>query len=99
MTNTRALAALLALLFCSAAHTQAPAGDGYRQINYKVIELKYADAEELALVLTAVLPAGVTVVPYAPTNSLIVSWPSVGKDDSGKIRDDQQTAALAEPGR
>lgn len=38
-----------------------------------VIPLKYANAEELAATLTPILPPGVTVVPYSPTNSLIIS--------------------------
>lgn len=38
-----------------------------------VIKLHYARAEELAPVLEAVLPPTVTITPYPPTNSLIIS--------------------------
>ena len=38
-----------------------------------VIKLHYAHAEEVASVLEAVLPPTVRVVPYPPTNSVIVS--------------------------
>ena len=38
-----------------------------------VIKLHYANAEEVAFVLEAVLPPTVRIVPYPPTNSLIIS--------------------------
>ncbi len=38
-----------------------------------VIKLHYARAEEVALVLQAILPPTVTITPYFPTNSLIIS--------------------------
>ena len=38
-----------------------------------VIKLHYANAEEVAVVLEAVLPPTVRIVPYPPTNSLIIS--------------------------
>jgi hypothetical protein len=38
-----------------------------------VIELGYADAEEVAALLAEILPPGVNVVPYYQTNSLIIS--------------------------
>jgi hypothetical protein len=40
---------------------------------YTVIKLKYADAEEIAHVLRQLLPPTVRVVPYAPTNSLLIA--------------------------
>ncbi len=38
-----------------------------------VIKLNYANAEELAATLRQILPPGVTVVAYSPTNSIIIS--------------------------
>ena len=38
-----------------------------------VVKLQYANAEELALIIASILPAGLQVIPYAPTNSLIIS--------------------------
>jgi|SRR5688572_28403739 len=38
-----------------------------------VIELGYADAEEVAALLSKIVPPGITVVPYYQTNSLIIS--------------------------
>src|SRR5690606_9985964 len=38
-----------------------------------VIELGYADAEEVAALLSEIVPPGVSVVPYYQTNSLIIS--------------------------
>ncbi|MFO7285699.1 MAG: hypothetical protein LOD94_09065 [Gammaproteobacteria bacterium] len=38
-----------------------------------VVDVHYANAEELAAILAEILPAGVDVVPYYPTNSLIFS--------------------------
>lgn len=39
----------------------------------EVVPLKYARAEELAYTLAWIAPYGVTIVPYYPTNSLIIS--------------------------
>src|SRR5690606_28462938 len=38
-----------------------------------VIELGYADAEEVAALLSEIVPPGISVVPYYQTNSLIIS--------------------------
>ena len=38
-----------------------------------VIKLQYANAEELAPIIAGILPPGLRVIPYAPTNSLIIS--------------------------
>lgn len=38
-----------------------------------VIELGYADAEEVAALLSEIVPPGIRVVPYYQTNSLIIS--------------------------
>lgn len=40
---------------------------------FVVINLRYADAEEVALVLRGLLPATVRVVPYYPTNSVLIA--------------------------
>src|SRR5690606_13346954 len=59
-----------------------------------VIELGYADAEEVAALLAEILPPGVSVTPYYQTNSLIVSGDRAlvesltrGGDDSAGNRD------------
>jgi len=39
----------------------------------EVVPLKYAKAEEVAYTLSFVTPPGVRIVPYLPTNSLIIS--------------------------
>jgi hypothetical protein len=41
-----------------------------------VIRLEHAKAEKLAETLNQILPPAMTVVPYSPTNSLIISAPS-----------------------
>jgi hypothetical protein len=38
----------------------------------RVIHLQYANAEEIAAVIAGTLPAGLRVIPYAPTNSLVI---------------------------
>jgi len=38
-----------------------------------VVDVHYANAEELAAILAEILPPGVEVVPYYPTNSLVFS--------------------------
>jgi hypothetical protein len=40
---------------------------------FVVIGLRYADAEEVALTLRDLLPATVRVVPYYPTNSVLIA--------------------------
>ena len=40
---------------------------------FVVIKLRYADAEQVAAVLRELLPPTVRVVPYQPTNSVVVS--------------------------
>jgi general secretion pathway protein D len=39
----------------------------------EVVPLQYARADEMAYILSWVVPHGVRIVPYAPTNSLIIS--------------------------
>jgi hypothetical protein len=41
----------------------------------KVVPLTYARATELAYTLALVAPAGIRVVPYNPTNSLLIAGP------------------------
>lgn len=58
----------------STAFAQQTSEDGAaRDWAVTVIDLAYADAAEVARVLSAVVPPGVTVVPYYQTNSLIIS--------------------------
>ena len=52
------------------AEPEAPAVEDW---GMTVIELGYADAEEVAALLAEILPPGVNVVPYYQTNSLIIS--------------------------
>src|SRR5690606_22780052 len=87
------------------AHAQpadAPDGDAARDFAVTVIELEYANAEELAALLAEILPPGVTVVPYYATNSLIFSGPreairALLGDDAGKREDGSEAAAPAAP--
>lgn len=61
----------------AAAHAQSPADEpeavSADEFAVTVIELGYANAEEVAALLTQVLPRSVKVVPYYATNSLVVS--------------------------
>lgn len=57
-----------------------------------VVPLNYANAQELAATLAPILPPGVTVVPYAPTNSLIIS----GSLFSGSERVEDEKAQKAQ---
>jgi general secretion pathway protein D len=50
-----------------------PAGQVPGETIIEVVPLQYARAEELAYTLSGVAPAGVRIVPYAPTNSLLIS--------------------------
>jgi type II secretory pathway component GspD/PulD (secretin) len=77
----RALAVwALSFGFAAAAFAQATVSQPEREPSeepsawaYVVIKLKYADAEEIAQVLRQLLPPTVRVVPYAPTNSLLIA--------------------------
>ncbi len=51
---------------------ETPLGEQQSGWTFVVVPLQYANAEELAAVLGPTLPAGLRVVPYAPTNSLII---------------------------
>jgi general secretion pathway protein D len=50
-----------------------PAGQVPVETIIEVVPLQYARAEELADTLSWVAPAGVRIVPYSPTNSLLIS--------------------------
>jgi general secretion pathway protein D len=53
----------------------------------EVVPLKYARAEEVADTLSALAPLGVRIVPYYPTNSLIISGnPEAVKELLGVLR-------------
>jgi type II secretory pathway component GspD/PulD (secretin) len=47
----------------------------------KVVPLTYARATELAYTLSLVAPPRVRIVPYRPTNSLIISGPAVSVEE------------------
>lgn len=52
---------------------------------FVVIKLRYADAEHVASVLRELLPSTVRVVPYQPTNSVLISGdPAVIGDIEGR---------------
>jgi len=69
-----AAAAFLGLSVAPAfAQDGGPSTEAVEDWTVTVIHLDYANAEELAAVLSEIVPPGVTVVPYYPTNSLIVS--------------------------
>jgi type II secretory pathway component GspD/PulD (secretin) len=60
----------------------------------EVIELKYARAEELASTLAAIAPHGVRIVPYHPTNSLIISGrPAAVEELIGIIKGKEEESA------
>ena len=51
-----------------------PAADvGHIDFVVKVVPLKYANAGEVAFTLSRVAPPGVRIVPYHPTNSVVIS--------------------------
>jgi type II secretory pathway component GspD/PulD (secretin) len=52
--------------------TQVPLGEQASGWTVRVIRLQYTNAEELAAVIAGALPPGLHVVPYAPTNSLVI---------------------------
>ena len=59
----------LASFQSSNAHARAPKGD---PIVIQVIDLDYADAEQLASVLAPLVSPDGRIVAYGPTNSLII---------------------------
>ncbi len=67
--------AMASLVFGQEQKDMVLAEDAKRELasSIVVIRLKYANAEELAATLAPILPPGVTVVAYPPTNSLIIS--------------------------
>jgi general secretion pathway protein D len=54
---------------------------GPEAIAVKVVPLRYARADELAYTLFWIAPPGVRVVPYYPTNSLILSGPPAAVEE------------------
>lgn len=52
---------------------EAPEERAAEDFAVAVIELDYANAEEVAALLAEIVPPGVSVVPYYQTNSLIIS--------------------------
>ena|SRR5690606_10038298 len=82
---------------------EAPEERAAEDFAVAVIELDYANAEEVAALLAEILPPGVTVVPYYATNSLIFSGSreairALVGDDAKKREDGGEAAApAAEP--
>jgi hypothetical protein len=56
-----------------------------------VIKLRYADAEEVARVLRELLPSTVRVVPYHPTNSVLLAGDRaiIGELEKGIVEEEQ----------
>jgi type II secretory pathway component GspD/PulD (secretin) len=50
-------------------------------ITVKVVPLTYARAGELAYTLSWIAPPGVRIVPYYPTNSLVIAGPSAAVEE------------------
>lgn len=78
MTQRPVIVALFALLAAPAVAQESPdasepAVEQDAGWTVKVIELEYADAFEVAELLSRILPPGVRVVPYGHTNSIVVS--------------------------
>jgi len=75
--SIRTICAAAAFLGLSAspvfAQNNAASDEGVEDWTVAVIHLDYANAEEVAAVLSEIVPPGVSVVPYYPTNSVIVS--------------------------
>lgn len=55
------------------AQSEGEGSDEHASWTYVVIELEYADAEEIALVLRQLLPPTVRVVAYPATNSVVIA--------------------------
>jgi type II secretory pathway component GspD/PulD (secretin) len=53
----------------------------HEAMTVKVVPLTYARAGELAYTLSWVAPPGVRIVPYYPTNSLIISGPPAAVEE------------------
>jgi general secretion pathway protein D len=69
-----------------------PAGQVPVETIIEVVPLQYARAEELADTLSWVAPDGVRIVPYAPTNSLLISGdPKAVQELLGVIRAKEKT--------
>jgi len=70
-----------------------PAGQVPGEAIIEVVPLQYARAEELAYTLSEVAPAGVRIVPYAPTNSLLISGDPKGVQELLGVLQAQGTTA------
>lgn len=69
-----------------------PAGQGPVETIIEVVPLQYARADELAYTLSWVAPDGVRIVPYFPTNSLLISGdPKAVQELLGVIREKEKT--------
>jgi type II secretory pathway component GspD/PulD (secretin) len=55
------------------AQSESEVSDEHAPRRYVLIELEYADAEEIAHVLRQLLPPTVSVVAYSPTNSVLIA--------------------------
>lgn len=83
------LYSIMVMVLCTAgaaAEPPEPATSPDAAWRVKVIELQYADAFEVARALSQVLPPEIRIVPYGPTNSLLIGGPaavleSVTEDD------------------
>lgn len=63
-----------------------------RETAVEVVPLNYARAEEVAYALQQVMPSGVRIVPYYPTNSLIISGdPRAVKEIGAVLKEGRET--------
>ena len=95
------ITACLALsLSYAAAQEQGGEASTVEDWSVTVIHLDYADAEEVAALLSEIVPPGITVVPYYQTNSLIISGERAlieeltrGGDDGGAANEGSDGAS------
>jgi general secretion pathway protein D len=70
-----------------------PAGQGPVETLIEVVPLQYARVDELAYTLSWVAPEGVRIVPYVPTNSLLIAGdPEAVRELLGVIRAKEKAA-------
>ena len=61
------------------------AAEAHSAWSFVVIKLKYAEAEEIARVLTQLLPPTVSVAPYSQTNSIVIAGDRATLEEIGAL--------------
>src|SRR5690606_27276259 len=88
------ITACLGLSFSSAfAQEQNDAAPAVEDWAMTVIELDYANVEEVAALLAEIVPPGIRVVPYYQTNSLIISGERALLEELTRGGDDDAAAS------